>query len=72
MAKTTPTPSIAATPSRSIDELRFNDQVQVIVREGAYLLNNETGAYFEQGVATPVTVTPTLMRRLQDGDLVLA
>lgn len=45
--------------------------VQVKVAEGCMLVNNETGAYFAPDVATPVTVTTTLLRRLLDGDVTL-
>lgn len=45
--------------------------VHVKVAEGCMLVNNETGAYFAPDVATPVTVTTTLLRRLQDGDVTL-
>ena len=45
--------------------------VHVKVAEGCRLVNNETGAYFCPDVATPVTVTTTLLRRLQDGDVTL-
>lgn len=43
----------------------------VRVAAGVVLVNNETGAHFEPGVDTPVTVTVTLLRRLQDGDVAL-
>lgn len=43
----------------------------VRVAAGVVLMNNETGARFEPEVDTPVTVTVTLLRRLQDGDLTL-
>jgi len=46
-------------------------QVLVKVASGCMLVNNETNAYFEPDVATPVTVTITLLRRLQDGDVTL-
>lgn len=69
MAKTNQT---ADTPARSIDSLRIGELVHVLVQPGTVLINNETGATFEPGVATPVTVTATLLRRLQDGDLALA
>ncbi|MDR3370716.1 hypothetical protein [Rhodoferax sp.] len=54
----------AATPA-------MGSLVQVKVAAGCMLVNNETGAYFEPDVATPVTVTTTLLRRLQDGDVTL-
>lgn len=43
----------------------------VRVAAGVVLMNNETGARFEPEVDTPVTVTITLLRRLQDGDVTL-
>jgi hypothetical protein len=46
--------------------------VHVKVAQGCMLVNNETGAYFAADVATPVTVTTTLLRRLADGDVTLA
>lgn len=46
--------------------------VHVKVAEGSMLVNNETGAYFAPDMATPVTVTTTLLRRLLDGDVTLA
>lgn len=46
--------------------------VHVKVAAGCVLVNNETGAYFAADVATPVTVTTTLLRRLLDGDVTLA
>jgi hypothetical protein len=46
--------------------------VNVKVAPGVVLLNNETGAHFVPGVATPVTVTVTVLRRLADGDFSLA
>jgi hypothetical protein len=43
----------------------------VKVAAGVVLMNNETGTHFVPEVDTPVTVTVTLLRRLQDGDLTL-
>lgn len=51
---------------------RLGTTVHVKVPEGVRLINNETGAYFPPDVATPVTVTVTTLRRLEDGDLLLA
>ncbi|MFT4191677.1 MAG: hypothetical protein QM617_09175 [Comamonas sp.] len=59
------TETITATP-------RLGEQITVKVAEGAVLINNETGQPFAAGQATPQTVTVTLLRRLADGDLVLA
>ncbi|MFI5443656.1 hypothetical protein [Polaromonas sp. UC242_47] len=42
----------------------------VMVAEGQVLVNNETGARFEEGKETPQTVTVTTLRRLEDGCLV--
>ena len=44
----------------------------VKVAAGVVLMNNETGIPFAPEQATPATVTVTLLRRLQDGDLTLA
>lgn len=44
----------------------------VRVADGMTLTNTETGAHFAPGEATSQTVTTTLLRRLADGDLVLA
>lgn len=60
------------TPARSIDDLRIGELVDVVVQPNTVLINNEAGGPFECGVATPVTVTATLLRRLRDGDLALA
>ena len=43
----------------------------VKVAAGVVLMNNETGTHFVPEVDTPVTITVTLLRRLQDGDLTL-
>lgn len=47
-------------------------QASVVVAQGLLLTNNETGQHFAPGVATTVTVNITTLRRLQDGDLLLA
>lgn len=49
----------------------MGETVQVIAAPGVQLRNNETGGFFEPGVPTPQTVTVTLLRRLEDGDLKL-
>ena len=77
MAKTNPTPSAtensaAAAPAAPAGLPRLGTLVNVTVAPGAQLVNNETGALFEDGVATPQTVTVTTLRRLADGDLLLA
>jgi hypothetical protein len=51
---------------------RLGEIAYVKVGEGLVLINSEAGAAFTPGVATPVTVTPTILRRLQDQDLSLA
>jgi hypothetical protein len=51
--------------------LRLGTTVTVKVAEGVQLVNNETGHDFEPGQPAQVTVTVTMLRRLQDGDLVL-
>lgn len=62
----------AAAPAMQPRTLRLGELVHVIVAPGARLINNETGALFAEGVRTPQTVTLTTLRRLDDGDLVLA
>lgn len=52
--------------------LSLGQSVMVKPAPGVRLVNNETGGYFEADVPTPQTVTPTLIRRLDDGDLLLA
>ena len=50
---------------------RLGELIHVQVADGLELMNNETGTYFEPDVATPVTVTTTLLRRLLDSDVTL-
>ncbi|MBY0237082.1 MAG: hypothetical protein K2W93_19040 [Burkholderiaceae bacterium] len=71
MAKNDPNPKPTATEA-AIAELRLGATVQVLPVPGVDLVNNESGALFDQGVPTPQTVTTTLLRRLRDGDLTLA
>lgn len=82
MAKPTLTPAVAVaaalSAAASVIETpapaslpRLGTVVNVTVAPGALLINNETGALFEDGVATPQTVTVTTLRRLADGDLLL-
>lgn len=52
--------------------LSLGQSVMVKPAPGVRLVNNETGGYFDADVPTPQTVTPMLIRRLDDGDLVLA
>ena len=54
--------------SQAVAAPRLGEMVHVVVAEGVRLKNNETGAIFEPGVATPQTVTSTTLRRLEDGD----
>ncbi len=56
----------AVPPPCSIGQL-----VRVQCPAGRVLINNEIGALFAPGVPTPQTVTPTTLRRLADGDLLL-
>lgn len=66
------TPTTPDTPPRpGIDDLRLGQIVQVQVAPGVVLRNTEAGGAFEPGMTTPQTVTPTLLRRLRDGDLTL-
>lgn len=55
-----------------IAALRLGESVSVKAPQGVQLLNNESGGRFAPGVATPQTVTVTLLRRLADGDLQFA
>lgn len=50
---------------------RMGETVMVMAQPDSLLRNNETGGYIAAGSLTPQTVTVTLLRRLQDGDLVL-
>lgn len=50
---------------------RMGQTVMVRVKPGAKLRNTETGGFFLPGQDTPQTVTVTMLRRLQDGDLLL-
>lgn len=62
------TPTLA----QRIAALRLGDSVSVQAPAGsAYLRNSESGGCFVPEVPTPQTVNTTLLRRLQDGDLVL-
>jgi hypothetical protein len=73
MAKLNTTPAgttATATEPRAMP--RIGETVQVQARTGVKLLNNETGGYIADDKPTPQTVTVTLLRRLADGDLVLA
>ncbi len=80
MGKETPTKPDAAAPTSSAATAvaqaparpRLGEPVTVKVAPGLALLNNETGRHFEADAATVVITTVTLLRRLDDGDLVLA
>jgi hypothetical protein len=52
--------------------LALGDVVNVVCPFETVLRNTETGVPFEPGVPTRQLVTLTLLRRLADGDLVLA
>lgn len=67
MAKTADSAAAAAPANLSLGQA-----VMVQAPPGIRLANNESGGYFETNVPTPQTVTPTLLRRLQDGDLLLS
>lgn len=43
----------------------------VRVAKGVVLMNNDTGAHFKPETDTPVSVTLTTRRRIEDGDLQL-
>ncbi|WP_198089082.1 hypothetical protein [Variovorax sp. E3] len=62
----------ASAPAAAERPLSLGMQVNVVVAEGVVLINNETGARFAPGTPTPQTVTPTLLRRRDDGDLTIA
>jgi hypothetical protein len=68
-ASAAPVPGIA-TIARALPPM--GSLVYVQVAPGATLINNETGGTFAPDTPTPQTVTVTLLRRLADGDLVLA
>lgn len=71
-AAATELPATAATaPMASSAALRLGNTVMVVLAPGAMLRNTETGGWFEADTPMPQTVTVTLLRRLQDGDLVL-
>lgn len=74
-AKTTKTieqaPAVAAAAPAAVAPPALGTVCTVRVAPGIDLMNNETGVLFTPGVATPVTCTVTLLRRLQDGDLTL-
>lgn len=67
----TPTNATPA-PTRTAQPLRLGTVVNVVVAPEVVLINNETGTRFVPGVPTPQTVTPTLIRRVEDGDLSIA
>lgn len=67
-AATTASPTKPVTPGAPP---ALGTLVHVKVAAGCMLVNNETGAYFAADMATPVTVTATLLRRLVDGDVTL-
>ena len=68
----TPSKTLDAAVAREISDLRLGELVFVVVAPDVHLVNNESRGRFEAGVRTPQTVTPTLLRRLRDGDLTLA
>lgn len=55
-------------PARSVT---LGEHVMVKLAPGATLINGESGGFFAADTPTPQTVTVTLLRRLQDGDLLL-
>lgn len=61
-------PGDAPSPSRSVI---LGQLVMVKLAPGSTLINGESGGFFAPDTPTPQTVTVTLLRRLQDGDLVL-
>lgn len=70
----TPSPepaSVSAAPAATFVRLTLGQVVTVQVAEGVVLINNETGVPFVPGADTTQTVTPTLLRRIKDGDLAL-
>ena len=56
---------------RTAPSLTLGTHVMVKLADGSMLRNNESGGFFEANTPTPQTVTVTLLRRLQDGALVL-
>ncbi len=71
-ATTTTSKTADAALAREISTLRLGESVFVTVAPDVHLVNNESRGRFEPGARTPQTVTPTLLRRLRDGDLTLA
>lgn len=62
----------AAAPARAATApLTLGQHVMVKLAGGSVLINTESGGFFAPDTPTPQTVTVTLLRRLQDGDLLL-
>jgi hypothetical protein len=64
------TVAVVATPAA--EPPRLGTVISVKPAVGLQLINNETGLEFEADVATSITVTITTLRRLADGDLIIA
>jgi len=60
---------IAPTASAPKETRALGTIAHVKTALGVLLINNETNAYFKPGEPTPVTVTVTTLRRIDDGDL---
>lgn len=66
------TPGVDGAATVASAALALGDVVNVVCPPNTVLRNTETGVPFEPGVPTRQLVTLTLLRRLEDGDLVLA
>lgn len=66
-----PAAAVAQPQSAPRIALRLGSAVTVKLADGVSLHNNEAGVDFAPGQPVQVTVTVTMLRRLQDGDLVL-
>lgn len=64
--ETSSTDTAPQAPAKATPKL--GEIIHVTVDDGVVLINNESGAPFAAGARTPVTVTTTVLRRLQDGD----
>lgn len=65
-------PSAAPAASATAPTPRLGEKLSVVVAPLCLLMNNETGKHFVAGEATEVLVTVNTLRRLADGDLLLA
>ena len=74
LAATGPTADVGVVdaPSPSLNRsVILGQHVMVKLAPASMLINGESGGFFVADTPTPQTVTVTLLRRLQDGDLLL-